>query len=252
MSEPNPTNGTVTNMDNEAATSSPTGSDAIHYESANPAIVKDACQGDEEEDDDPGPSSKRPNGADVEEKEDEEEDKEEDEEEDEEDEEEEESHNNARTEDLTSPRNLWEKAWNSDEVGDKRRAILMGKKQDQKPVQTDSQKLVDDVVNNTRDKMARYKARWGSDHEKSTLNNARTILLSALKVKDMIDAGLKFDPTGYGAAAWTVVSFSLTVWKFLAVFVDSMRWSVLIRYILVDTIRQGTDGPDFRGLQLLG
>lgn len=180
-------------MDNEATTSSPTRSDAIRHESVNPATGNDERQGDEEEDDDSGSSSKRSNGTDVE------------------DEEEGESHDSARTGGLPSPRNLWEEAWNSDEVGEKRRTILGGKEQDKKPAQTDSQKLVDDVITNTQDKMARYKARWGSDHEKSTLNNARTILLSALKVKDLIDAGVKFDPTGYGAAAWTVVSFSLTV-----------------------------------------
>jgi hypothetical protein len=103
-------------------------------------------------------------------------------------------------------RDFWAEAWNSNEVGEERRALLKGKWQGR-----NSLKLVEDVVQNTQDKMASYKARWGSEDDKTALGKTRSILESALTVKNLFDAGLKFDPTGYGSAAWTVLSFGLTV-----------------------------------------
>jgi hypothetical protein len=103
-------------------------------------------------------------------------------------------------------RDFWAEAWNSDEVGEERRALLKGKGQ-----RRDSRNLVEDVVQNTQDKMASYKARWGSEDDRTALGKARSILESALIVKNLFEAGLKFDPTGYGSAAWTVLSFGLTV-----------------------------------------
>jgi hypothetical protein len=60
--------------------------------------------------------------------------------------------------------------------------------------------------------MASYTVRWGSgDDNKMILSVAKSILLSALTVKEVLDSILQFDPTWYGSAAWSVVSFSLTV-----------------------------------------
>ncbi|KAK7725588.1 hypothetical protein SLS63_008043 [Diaporthe eres] len=122
------------------------------------------------------------------------------------------------------PRDFWKEAWDSDELGDTRRALLRGrsgvskpkdqkadKKADQKPSHENAVKLVELVIKHTEDKMVSYKARWGSDGNETTLGKARSILSSALTVKGVLDATVQFDPTGYCSAAWAVVSFSLTL-----------------------------------------
>lgn len=122
------------------------------------------------------------------------------------------------------PRDFWKEAWDSDELGDTRRALLRGrsgvskpkdqkadKKADQKPSHENAVKLVGLVIKHTEDKMISYKARWGSDGNETTLGRARSILSSALTVKGVLDSTVQFDPTGYCSAAWAVVSFSLTV-----------------------------------------
>jgi hypothetical protein len=40
---------------------------------------------------------------------------------------------------------------------------------------------------------------------------AENILSAVLQLKDLVSAGLKFDATGYGATAWSLVTFSLQV-----------------------------------------
>ena len=40
---------------------------------------------------------------------------------------------------------------------------------------------------------------------------AKETLISALKFKDIIDQGLKFDPSGYGTVVWVVVSGAMTL-----------------------------------------
>lgn len=119
-----------------------------------------------------------------------------------------ESHSNTSSSDPL--RDFWAEAWNSDEVGEERRNLL---RDDCAEEETDSQELVNGVIEHTQDKLATYTKRWGSDEEKTAAGVARSILLSALTVKDLVDAGLKFDPTGYGSSAWAVVSFGLKVGK---------------------------------------
>ena len=76
--------------------------------------------------------------------------------------------------------------------------------------------LVDEVIDLTREKCAQYEA--GGWHIKregrediSVREKAKSLICSALVVKDLIDAGLQFDVSGYGALAWSVVSFGLQV-----------------------------------------
>lgn len=71
--------------------------------------------------------------------------------------------------------------------------------------------FVDEVILRTKEKAVKYQRRWGSESEKTIAGTARSVFLSALTMKDLIDAGLHFDPTGYGAAGWAVVSFGLKV-----------------------------------------
>ena len=76
--------------------------------------------------------------------------------------------------------------------------------------------LVDEVINLTKEKCAQYEA--GGWHIKregrediNVRDKAKSLICSALVVKDLIDAGLQFDVSGYGALAWSVVSFGLQV-----------------------------------------
>ena len=76
--------------------------------------------------------------------------------------------------------------------------------------------LVDEVISLTRDKCAQYEA--GGWHLKRTKgedfnvrDKAKSLICSALILKDLVDAGLKFDASGYGALVWSVVSFGLQV-----------------------------------------
>jgi hypothetical protein len=68
----------------------------------------------------------------------------------------------------------------------------------------------------TTEKCAQYEAGgWHIErkgHEDINVRDkAKSLLLSVLTFKDLIDAGLKFDVSGYGALAWSVVSFGLNV-----------------------------------------
>jgi len=114
------------------------------------------------------------------------------------------------------PRDFWKEAWNSDELGDTRRALLQGRsgvskpnlkdqkadqKADQKPSRANAIKLVELVIKDTETKMISYEARWGSESGESSLGKARSILFSALTVKGVLDSTVQFDPTGYCSAA---------------------------------------------------
>ncbi|KAK3354077.1 hypothetical protein B0T25DRAFT_545945 [Lasiosphaeria hispida] len=70
---------------------------------------------------------------------------------------------------------------------------------------------IDEVIDHTRDRLAEYQRRWGSDTKGTAAGMARNVLTSALTAKELIDAGLKFDVSGYGACAWSVLSFGLTL-----------------------------------------
>ncbi|KAI0388315.1 hypothetical protein F5Y17DRAFT_238025 [Xylariaceae sp. FL0594] len=121
--------------------------------------------------------------------------------------------------------NLWEIAWNKlgTEAKDFLRPIVRKQASSTKKSsaagsmhvpQKAPQKahaMVDSVIKNTQQRMASYRERWGSDDESTTLGQARSILVSALTIKELLDGIFRFDPTWYGSAAWAVVSFSLTV-----------------------------------------
>ncbi|KAH6623897.1 hypothetical protein F5144DRAFT_584639 [Chaetomium tenue] len=220
LSEQTPNTSVVVEVEENVTTSSRVVVNDINHDEASPATSKDERQDNDADDDDAGSSKRQPDNAETEDDdgedgdedgEDVDEDDEEVDEDDEDDEADEVAEDHANGTETRPLRDFWAEAWNSDEVGEKRRALLGGKKEDQKPGQTNSRKLVDGLIAKTPDKVVSYTARWGSDAEKTALGRAKSILVSALMVKDLIDAGLKFDPTGYGSAAWTVVSFGLTL-----------------------------------------
>jgi len=116
-------------------------------------------------------------------------------------------------------RNLWEEAWNSPEIREGEKEVLSAKVGDEKdngsPLKSHKD-LVDRVIRQTEDKLVEYKSRgWqieGRDGEMINVRDtAKSIMVSILSFKDLVDAGLKFDPTGYGASAWAVISFGLKV-----------------------------------------
>ena len=76
--------------------------------------------------------------------------------------------------------------------------------------------LVEDIVRLTKEKCAQYEAGgWHIERkghgDVNVRDKAKSLLCSVLTFKDLIDAGLKFDASGYGALAWSLVSFGLKV-----------------------------------------
>ncbi|KAI0966612.1 hypothetical protein F4678DRAFT_466445 [Xylaria arbuscula] len=108
-------------------------------------------------------------------------------------------------------RDLWAEAWNSNEVGENKRSLLEGKLEDNDIERLGKLpgELVNDVAELTREKLAAYSERWGTKAKKTASQLGQSILSSVLTVKDLVEAGLKFDPTGYASSAWMVVCFGL-------------------------------------------
>ena len=109
-------------------------------------------------------------------------------------------------------RDLWRAAFESLSDGEK---SVLDPSTNQRPNKPPSH-LVDEVIDLTREKCAQYEA--GGWHIKregwediNVREKAKSLICSALVVKDLIDAGLQFDASGYGALAWSVVSFGLQV-----------------------------------------
>ncbi len=109
-------------------------------------------------------------------------------------------------------RDLWRAAFES--LSDEEKSAL-GPSTNQNTTRPPSH-LVDEIIDLTREKCAQYEA--GGWHVKregrediNVREKAKSLICSALVVKDLIDAGLQFDVSGYGALAWSVVSFGLQV-----------------------------------------
>ena len=119
----------------------------------------------------------------------------------------------TRSQPDASTRDLWRAAFETLTPEDKRAlATSNGDADHAKPPAS----LVEDVVRLTTEKCAQYEAGgWHIErkgHEDINVRDkAKSLLLSVLTFKDLIDAGLKFDVSGYGALAWSVVSFGLNV-----------------------------------------
>ena len=123
------------------------------------------------------------------------------------------------------PKNLWQDAF--DKLDDDKKAIL--------EALGDSRIIVETVIKQTEEKYKEYKEggfkikRGNGKSEINVRDAAKKILKSALRFKDLIDAGVKFDPTGHGnspsalritfcvlkcqtaSSAWTIISLGLQV-----------------------------------------
>ena len=118
----------------------------------------------------------------------------------------------SETSNDSGTRDLWRVAFES--LSDDEKSAL-DPSTNQKPINPPSH-LVDEVIDLTREKCAQYEAGgWHIKREgREDINvreKAKSLICSALVVKDLIDAGLQFDASGYGALAWSVVSFGLQV-----------------------------------------
>lgn len=93
------------------------------------------------------------------------------------------------------PRNLWQDAF--DKLDDNKKGVLGMQ-------QPSIAGIVEEVIGKTQEKYKDYKASgWKIKigKGKSEINirdEAKKILSSALRFKDLVDAGVKFDATGYG------------------------------------------------------
>ena len=81
---------------------------------------------------------------------------------------------------------------------------------------------------------AGWKMSRADGKSKTTLRAAaEKILSSVLRFKDLIDAGVTFDPTGHAASAWTIISLSLRITQN---YMDRLRVLFEASGTLVDTL----------------
>lgn len=114
------------------------------------------------------------------------------------------------------PRDLWSEAFATLSLED--REFLRPDSRDEKPSDASSQlAAVENVMEHTAAKYKEYSQRgWHTKKGDTTKETnvrvkAKDIMCSALQFKNVVDAGLKFDPTGYGTIVWGVVSGLLTL-----------------------------------------
>jgi len=123
------------------------------------------------------------------------------------------------------PKNLWQDAFGK--LDDDKKATL--------EASGDNSIIVEKVIKQTEEKYKEYKEsgwkikRGKGKSEINVRDEAKKILISALRFKDLIDAGVQFDPTGHGnspsalritfcvlkrqtaSSAWTIISLGLQV-----------------------------------------
>ena len=112
-------------------------------------------------------------------------------------------------------RNLWKEAFESLSEEDRELLPLAGR--DGEPSDEIPQQIVAEVMGLTESKYKEYCHRgWHTKKgditkETNVQIKVQEIICSALQFRDLVDAGLKFDPSGYGTIVWSVVSGALTL-----------------------------------------
>jgi len=78
-----------------------------------------------------------------------------------------------------------------------------------------AQGFVEEVKKLTGKKYAECEqSKWTSEQDggdPAIVRQAEKVIVAALELKDLVAAGLKFDVTGYGATAWSFITFGLQV-----------------------------------------
>ena len=113
-------------------------------------------------------------------------------------------------------RDLWSEAFAS--LSQENREVLRPAGRDEKPGDATSQLIaVEKVMELTKVKYGEYCSRgWHTKKgdtakETNVRIKAKEIMCSVLQLKDIMDAGLKFDPSDYGKIVWGVLSGVLTL-----------------------------------------
>lgn len=89
----------------------------------------------------------------------------------------------------------------------KDRTTQGGLKGENKAKESAYDRCVLDVVNGLHFRQVEDQDQW----DEASKGKAEAIVNNVLTVKKIVDAAIGFDPSGYGASAWAVVSFGLTV-----------------------------------------
>ncbi|KAI9833766.1 MAG: hypothetical protein M1819_003499 [Sarea resinae] len=116
-----------------------------------------------------------------------------------------------------APRDLWEVAF--EKLDDNSKGILQKQQINTSGQPSSATDIVTQVVEQTKKKYDEYRKgsfKISRRHGKGEINvrdTAKSILSSALDFKGIIDAALKFDPTGHVSSAWAVVSLGLAMVK---------------------------------------
>jgi len=111
-------------------------------------------------------------------------------------------------------RSLWDRAYEKAKFTDTETEVLLKAFQGDRKEWT-AVSFVEEVKDLTRARCIDcaeddYSARK-SGKRTVIAQRAETIVSAVLQMKDLVSAGLKFDATGYGATAWSVITFSLQV-----------------------------------------
>lgn len=105
-----------------------------------------------------------------------------------------------------SNRDLWADAW---EMLDEESRERLDRERKGRSAMENSKYHVQKTIDETKKALEHYQRKSGPIAQVADIG--KKILASAFTVKQFLDAGAKFDPTGYGACAWAVLSFGLTV-----------------------------------------
>jgi hypothetical protein len=125
----------------------------------------------------------------------------------------------SQSEDSRSPKDLWQSAFdqldqNEQDVLLQRNISTTSNKDDENHLRTT--RLINEVIKLTKERYEEYqqggiKIRRLTGEDIDLRKMSRKIIDAALSFKDIINAGVAFDPTGHAASAWAVVSLGLTV-----------------------------------------
>ncbi|KAF2875677.1 hypothetical protein BDV95DRAFT_280061 [Massariosphaeria phaeospora] len=122
---------------------------------------------------------------------------------------------NPGTLSLKNPReDLWQVAFGSSDLTDDQRSTLISPSGSTTDL-TSPPSLVDEIISLTRKRCTEYEqSGWHLQTESGGKEirvsaKAKRILCSVLGYKALVDAGVKFDATGYGATAWSIISLGL-------------------------------------------
>ncbi|KAF1958194.1 hypothetical protein CC80DRAFT_26127 [Byssothecium circinans] len=109
------------------------------------------------------------------------------------------------------PPDLWQLAYERSGLEASKIAILRaedGEKDEERSLKN----FVERVKNLTQERRVECERSGWIDHNTKKIafaQQAQTVLTAVLELRELVSAGLKFDVTGYGAAAWSAVTFGL-------------------------------------------